>query len=140
MTTSTPSRDLGRGRAAGVTGTALVVALVVNLALFGVGHLLDLDFAVEPPGGEQVTITAVPIVMMTAVPLVLAGLLLALVGPGSAKAWTVLAWVGLAVGVLTVVGPLDAAVETSTGVLLALMHLVVGTTWFLAVRRAVGTA
>lgn len=138
MTTSTTSRDLGPGRAARTAGVAAVTAVVVNLVIFGIGTALDVDFVVIPPGDERVTVALPVVAVMTLVPLLVGGVLLAVAGR-RVGVWNVLAWIGLAVGLLSAVGPLDSAVQTSTGVTLALMHVVTGLAWFLAVRREAGT-
>jgi len=139
MTASSTRRDLGPRRAARAAGLAAIVAVVVNLVIFGIGKALDVDFVAVPTGDGGDHGRPAAVALLTVVPLIVGGLLLAALGRRGAGAWNVLAWVGLALGVVSVVAPLDAAVETSTGVALALMHVATGVTWFLVVRREAAT-
>ena len=53
-----------------------------------------------------------------------------------ARAWHLLAAVGLAIAVVTVPAPFTVLTQTGTQVSLACMHLTAGTAWLLLVRRA----
>jgi len=104
-------------------GVAAVGAVVANLAIWGLGKLLGVDFEVTQPDGAQVIVSAGAVVSQTIVA-VLAGTLLLWPMtrlPAGLLVWTLLA---AAFGLGSLIIPLSRANEVSTGLTLALMHLV----------------
>lgn len=54
---------------------------------------------------------------------------------GHARAWTALAWTGLALGIVTIAIPLIAQADTLARLTLAAMQVITGAAWWYAVRR-----
>lgn len=121
----------------GLTSVAIAVAL--NLVVYGAARLAGADMLMQRSEAEPAMEIGIgPVATLTAVPMLLATLLLLLVRRWGARAWTVLAITGLVVGIVTVPLPFTVIAEGSTRVGLALMHVVAGAVWFIVVRR--GTA
>lgn len=141
ITTAPGATSIGRalGAAAKTTGAAAVVAVVANVAVYAIGRGLGADFAAAPSGRQGLTIGAGLVLLTTVVPLVPAGVALAVASRWGAKGWRVVAWVGLAIGVLSVVMPLTIEATAGTKSALVLMHVLTGVTWFVVVRRSVGS-
>lgn len=124
------TRDIWR---AGVAGA--VVAAAVNLVIFTIGRLADVDFTLVLNGSTSQVGAAT--VLLLSFGSVLAGTVLAaLLARGGAHRlrWAQLA--GAAIAVLTAVGPLSITGGTASGVLLASMHLVTGAVYVLALQLA----
>jgi len=134
MSTATVPVTTTTSSALRVGASVAVISAVVNVAIWSAASLGGVAFDVTP--GETTQHVGSPMVLvMTVLPLVLGTAALA-VTRRSAKAWRVLAWVGLALGVLTVGMPFSATASDGTHFALAAMHLVVGATWFAVVSRA----
>lgn len=130
---STPDRAV----AWNAGGTALIVALALNLATLVVAKIVGVEMAVRPSGAAAaMEINGWLVFATTVVPLLVASVLLYLTRQHRPRAWQVLAMVGLAIGVLTVAMPLSATATAGTKVALTLMHLATGIVWFVVVRRA----
>jgi len=126
---------------AGLVGAA--AAAMVNLLVLVIGRLAGVDFSLVTNGGPtQVSVTAV--LLMTLVTFALGTALAVLLARGGAHRlrWAQLA--GAAFAVLTAGAPLSFTGGSTTGVLLALMHLVTGASYVLALQavrsRAATTA
>ena len=129
------SRRIPPGDAVRAGLVALVTAVVVNIVIVEAGTAVGADLEVTQ-GGATMRI-GIPMVMaMTIGPLVVGTVVLAVAGRWGAHAWHLLAWAGLAIGVLTAAAPLLSDASVPTRLTLAVMHVVVGLAWFLAVRRA----
>lgn len=133
MTTDTPTRPEFRVERAVL---AVLAALVVNVAIWLVGDTAGANFDVEQD--RPVSIPAVAV--LSVVPIVIGLLALALLSRAWPQVRRLAPWTGLAVAGLTVAVPLSVAVDTTTQVTLAAMHLVVGAAWFIAtaLRTSVG--
>lgn len=118
-----------------VGGVAAAVGVAGNLLVLLVGKTAGAELVVTQPGQDPMTIGVAAVVVSTAVAFALGILLLAATARLGLRAWTVLSWVGLAFGLLTVVAPFAAEATTGTALTLATMHLVGGLVWFVAVRR-----
>ena len=130
-----PSTTLRRAWQAGLTSTA--VAAATNLGVLAVARLAGADMVVQPQSTDQaITVGAGSVVVMTVVPLLLATLLLLPLRRWGPAAWRALALGGLVIGVATVVMPFTVSAAAGTASGLALMHVVAGVVWFVAVRRA----
>ena len=113
------------------------IAIVINLIVLGLGRLAGADMSVQPPGSPApMTIGVVQVVATVLVPLLVATVLLIAVRGRGARAWRLLAAVGLGVGLITVAMPLLATATAATTVALATMHVVTGLVWFILVWRA----
>jgi hypothetical protein len=122
-------------RAAVTTG---IVGASSGTVLWLVAATAGVDFEVTT-GGATLTVTPVEIAATVAVATTVGGLVLAATRRRWPEAPQVLAWAGLAVGLLSAVSPLLAASSMAAGLALALMHLITGTAWWVAVRRTTGT-
>ncbi len=113
---------------------ALVTAVVVNIVITLIGRGTGDRLEVTQAGATQEV--GIPVVMATTIgPLVVATVALALASRWGPRGWNAVAWTGLAIGILTTVLPLLADASTTTRLTLAVMHVAVGLSWFLAVRR-----
>lgn len=134
-TAADPAAPIRPGAAVRPGVVALVTALVVNIAVVLVGRSTGADLEVTQ-GGTTTTVGVPQVAAMTVGPLAAATVVLALVSRFGAHAWNLLAWAGLGIGVLTAALPLLADASTETRLTLAVLHVCVGFSWFLAVRRA----
>jgi hypothetical protein len=117
-------------------GVAVAATVAINLVVLGIASTAGapmLTGAADAP--EPVGVQAV--VLASLVPMLLGAVLVVLVASRVPGLVRVLAWVGLSLGAVTAAAPLVLALDVSTGVALALMHLVAGVVWFVAVRRTV---
>lgn len=120
--------------------TVTVLAIVADLLLYLLAGLAGADFTVAT-GGRGMEVGPLLVVANVAGATLLGTLLLAWLGRRGARAWRVLAWVGLAVGVLSVIAPLTATASPGARLTLAAMHLVTGAVWYRVVARSArGTA
>ncbi|MBA3719832.1 MAG: DUF6069 family protein [Actinomycetota bacterium] len=123
------------GWKAGVIST--VLALAANLAALAVATVAGAKMVVQPAGAtEAMTVGAWLAIVTTVVPLALGTVLLVLLRARGPKGWRMLASVGLAIGILTVVMPLTTTASAGTKTALAFMHVATGLIWYLVVRRA----
>lgn len=140
-TTAPATTGFGQGlRAAAKTaGTTAGLVVVANLVVYAIGRALGADFAVVPSEGRGLTIGAGLVFVTSVVPLLLGGVGLTIASRWGTAGWRVLAWVGLAIGVLSVVMPLTTEATAGTKAALAVMHVLTGVTWFVVVRRSAGS-
>lgn len=118
------------------TALAMVTTVALNLAVLAIGALAGADLEVAQSAGEApMDIGAGMVVVMSLGPLLLGGLVLWLAGSRGRGAWNAVGWLGLALGIITVVMPIGAVATTGTTVTLASMHVIAGVLWVLAVRR-----
>ena len=123
------------GWRAGLAGTA--IALVLNALVLTAASASGADMVARSDvGGPAMTIGLGTVALMTAVPMLLATLLLVAVRRRAPRAWRALATIGLLVGLATAPAPLTVSAGTSTQLSLALMHVVAGVVWFAVVRRS----
>lgn len=119
--------------------TAAIGAVAGNLLVLLGGRLAGADMSVLQPGASEPLELGVAVVaLMTALPLTLGTAALALATRWGRRGWTILGWLGLAVGLLTTVSPFTVEASTATAVTLAFMHVMPGVVWFLLVRRGSG--
>lgn len=109
------------------------VAVALNLAVLAVLALVGADLDVVVPAGPgAITIDAVAVIVSTAVPLLVAGLIAYAITrrfPGLRR-WA--AWAGLALAVASLIAPLSLEADGATRAGLAVMHIVAGVAWFVA--------
>lgn len=104
------------------------VATIVNAALWAGGRAADVSFSVSPPLGDTATQVGVVLVVLTTLLMFAIGSGLLALAARRSRRWVravLVAAVLLAV-VSAAGGPLPAADDLATGVLLAAMHLVTG--------------
>jgi hypothetical protein len=137
-TTVEGGQHVAIGAALRAAGGAAAVALVLNLADRLVAGALGADFQVTISGTTQ-TVGAVMVTTMTLVPMLLGAVALVVASRWGRRGWDAVGWLGLALGVVSAVLPLTADADAGTRVALALMHLVAGVTWLVAVRAVAPT-
>lgn len=116
--------------------TGAVVAAVVNAAIWAAGRAADVSFSASPPVGSSMEVGLGLIVPTTLLMVGIGAGLLALAARRS-SAWVRAVVVAAAVFTLiSVSGPLSTADDTSSGVLLALMHVVTGAAFLVTASRA----
>jgi putative copper export protein len=119
-------------------------AVAVNLLLLGLGTLAGGSFLVPPfaAGGAEVQVGVGPVVVATLLGLAVGFAVAAvLVARRAARAVRLAQLVGAVLAVLSIVGPLTADTDATTRVALALMHVVCGAAYVLALQpHAVRTA
>lgn len=131
---ATPSRAW---RAPAALGAAL--AAVVNTAIWLVGRAADASFLTSPPMLDGDLRVGLPeIVSATVVAFVLGSWVHARAARRSSSAARAVRLTALPFAVLSAGGPLTSAQDTSTGVLLATMHVVTAAVFLVAVSRARG--
>lgn len=120
------------------------VAAVLNLVVLAVLAATGADLSVTMPGGPgTLAIDAVTVIAATVAPLLIAGLVATAIirRVPSLRRWA--AWAGLALALVSVVAPLTLQAEAATRAGLAVMHVVAGVAWFVALTapaRAAGRA
>ena len=120
------------------------VAAVLNLVVLAVLAATGADLSVTMAGGPgALTIDAVAVIAATVAPLLLAGLVATAIvrRVPSLRRWA--AWAGLALALVSVIAPLTLQADAATRAGLAVMHVVAGVAWFVALTapaRAAGRA
>lgn len=117
------------------------VAVALNLVVLAVLAATGADLSVTVPGGPgTLTIDAVAVIAATAGPLLIAGLIATAVvrRVPSLRRWA--AWAGLALALVSVVAPLTLEADAATRAGLAVMHVVAGVAWFVAMTAPVRAA
>lgn len=118
-------------------GLAVAASLAGNVIVWAVTSVAGADMMVRPTGAaEPMKVNVGWVVASTALPLLVATVLMVLLRHRGAATWRMLAWVGLCIGVLTIVMPLTATTTVDTRVALTSMHLITGLVWFTSVRHA----
>lgn len=105
----------------------------INLLLWATGRAAGASFVVDPGLGEpNLEVGGLKVVATTLLPLAAGALVLALAARRSGR-WVVAVGVlGVMVALASAAGPLHGAHDTTTGVLLATMHLVTAAAFVVA--------
>lgn len=114
---------------------AAAAALALNLIAFGIGRLAGASFVVTRPDGVSFPVAPLAVAAMTLIPMVVGACAVLVARRWWPKGVQILAWSGLAIGVLTVAMPLLSQASAQTRIALAAMHLITGVVWVLGVRR-----
>jgi hypothetical protein len=127
-----PSRSLRSEAAIGA-----VAATAANAAVWAAGRAADVSFLVTPFGGTATTQVGIVAIVLTTFIAFAAGTGLFALAARRSDRW---ARAVLAAGVLFAIvstgGPLSTAEDTSTGLLLAAMHLLTGAAFAVTASRA----
>ncbi len=109
-------------------GWAMIAALVVNLIVYAVGSAAGATWIAngQPVGWYLVVIA-------TALSMAVGGAITFLLARRWSRATMVMAWVGLAIAIVSVPSPVMASDNAPTGWSLAAMHVITGVAWFVAV-------
>jgi hypothetical protein len=109
----------------------------VNAALWAGGRAADVSFSVSPPLGDTATQVGVVLVVLTTLLTFAVGSGLLALAARRSRRWVraVLVAAALLAVVSAAGGPLPAAADLATGVLLAAMHLVTGAAFLVTASR-----
>ena len=117
-------------------GFTVLIALVSNLAIWGIGSAAGADFGVQPPGTDTVMeINAVAVALTTIVSMSLGWALAAYSQRRGRPTLRTVAIIAAAFAVISVAQPLAAEGDTAARLVLASMHLVTGAIFVAAVQR-----
>lgn len=118
------------------TTVCALAATLVNLVLWGIGRAVGASFVVDPALGDaNVEVGALKVVVTTVLPFAVGVLLVALAARRSRR-WVIgVGAVGAVFALGSAAGPLDGGHDTTTGVLLATMHLTTGAAFVVAATR-----
>ncbi|WP_203337341.1 DUF6069 family protein [Nocardioides limicola] len=143
MTTSiaTPTTTLTARRALRTGGIVLAISVLANVTAWGIARMAGVSLLVTEPGATSPTAIGLPaVVAATVIPLIFGTLALTIASRWGHTAWSALAWLGLALGVVTVFMPFTVDTDSATAAVLAAMHVVLGVVWFTTIRREVTEA
>jgi hypothetical protein len=119
---------------------AVAMALIVNIIILAAGRIVTGDLPVAKMGDDVQTIGLMPVISVTLIVGLVAWGLLALLERTTARAATI--WLGIATVffLISLLGPLGQGDNTSSKVVLALMHVgafttIVPTMWWSAMSR-----
>lgn len=119
---------------------AIVAAVVVNLIILGIGRLAKGELPVAKINGDPQTINVAMVIGVTALVGIIAWGLLAILERmmPHARARTIWTVVALVVFLLSLLGPLGSAENTSSKIVLACMHIGAAATIISLLRRSRG--
>lgn len=114
----------------------------ILLAAFGAASICTFIYFVAGAAGASMNFTGglfehlafMDVIRFTVVPIVLLGFLTWVIGRAKPGFCRIAQWVGVAVVVLAIISPIMFAADLPSGIALALMHLIVGASWYLAVN------
>ncbi|HYH11183.1 MAG TPA: DUF6069 family protein [Thermomicrobiales bacterium] len=106
-----------------VRAMAIVDAIIANVLVLIVGRVVIGDYPVATVGDDDQTIGFAQVILVTALVGLVAWGLLALLERVTARAAAIWTTIALVVFLLSMLGPLDGGVDTSSKVVLALMHI-----------------
>ena len=129
--------DAGSAGSRRTAVTATVSAAVVNLALLPLGEAAGASFLVPQRGQDGAVVQIGPgaVLLSTVLPLAVGLVVTALVARRWARAAHLLRSLAIVVTVVSLAAPLATETDTSTRLMLAVMHLVVGGAYLAATRR-----
>jgi hypothetical protein len=128
---TTRSRSLRREAAIGA-----VAAAAANAAIWAAGRAADVSFLVSPVIGPTIQVGILLVVLTTLIAFAAGMGLFALAARRSDRWARAVLVAGVLFAVASTAGPLSTAEDTSTGVLLASMHLLTGAAFAVTASRA----
>jgi hypothetical protein len=128
---TTRSRSLRREAAIGA-----VAAAAANAAIWAAGRAADVSFLVSPVIGPTIQVGVLLVVLTTLIAFAVGMGLFALAARRSDRWARAVLAAGVLFAVVSTVGPLSTAEDTSSGVLLASMHLLTGAVFAVTASRA----
>lgn len=107
-------------------------AAVLSAFVYFVGEAAgaSMDFS----GGLFTHLDFIEVIRFSVLPILVLGLLTWVIGRAKPGFCRVAQWAGVAVVVLAIINPILFAADWATGIALAVMHLIVGASWYLAVN------
>ncbi|MWB99432.1 DUF6069 family protein [Agromyces seonyuensis] len=112
---------------------SVATAVILNVAVFLIASAGGASMIIEQP--SESTLNVGIVIAATLVPLALAGLVTWFLARRRPVLRTVLAWVGLAVALVSFASPLFVSADLATGLALGAMHVIAGLAWFVGVRK-----
>jgi hypothetical protein len=128
---TTRSRSLRREAAIGA-----VAATAANTTIWAAGRAADVSFLVSPLIGTPTQVGIVLVLLTTLIAFAVGMGLFALAARRSDGWARAVLTAGVLFAVVSTVGPLSTAEDTSTGVLLATMHLLTGAAFAITASRS----
>jgi hypothetical protein len=113
-------------------GVGIVIAIVLNLVVYAIGASAGATWI-----ANDQSVSWFLVIIATAAAMVIGGVITALLARWRRGAIRAMAWIGLAIGVVTVPAPILGAGDTATGIGLASMHVLTAVVWFFAIRPSV---
>jgi hypothetical protein len=107
------------------TGLVVAAAVAINVVVYLVATALGGDILV-PQGGSTAPLSVMAVIAVTALPLVLAAVLLLVLRRVGVSSPRVFATIVAIVTVLSLLAPLTAGLSTASALVLSTMHLVAG--------------
>jgi Family of unknown function (DUF6069) len=109
---------------------AIAASVGINVILYEIGlltHILDDKYGVPNPDGSIQSITLVPVIMASILPVIVGALILMLLSRLTGNAWRVFTIIAVAFTLISLTGPFMQIKDIPTGmaVLLDVMHFVV---------------
>lgn len=141
---NTPSIDHPSGRADSrmrsawrLRATALIAAIVANVAILVVGRIVNGEFPIATVGDDDQSIGFAQVIVVTVLVGLVAWGLLALLERRTPRATAIWTAIAVIVFVLSLLGPLGSGVNTSSKVVLACLHVGAAATIIPLMRRSV---
>jgi hypothetical protein len=116
---------------------SIVDAVILNVVILVIGRVVIGEFPMATVSGDDQTIGLVQVIGVTALAGLAAAGLLALLDRLTTSAKTVWTAIALVVFALSLLGPLGSGVDTSSKVVLALLHVGAAATIISLMRRSV---
>jgi hypothetical protein len=136
MNATPRSRSTFRRREGVLAAIGALAATIANVALWVGGRTVDASFLVSPIVGPPVMQVGVVEVALTTLLMFAVGWAVLALAVRRSRRWMHIVMAAAAVvAVVSAAGPLSAAQDTATGVLLAAMHLVTGAAFIAAAAR-----
>ena len=130
------SRSAFRRREGVLAAIGALAATIANVALWLGGRMADVSFLVSPIVGPPVMQVGVIEVALTTLLMFAVGWAVLVLAVRRSRRWMRIVMAAAAVvAVVSAAGPLSAAQDAATGILLAAMHLVTGAAFIAAAAR-----
>ena len=110
-----------------------VIAAVLNVVVFVIGSAAGGSMTVTSP--QEMQIPFVVVIVATLVPLLIAGLITWSISKRASTFRSFARWAGTIVALVSVIEPFLVTEDSTTAVTLAVMHIVGGAAWFVALKK-----
>jgi hypothetical protein len=129
------SSRLDRGRLWRLGAIAAATAVIINLAILGIGRAASVPFVVPTFDGTRTTVAPLVVVLTVVVWFALGLLLATFVAVRQPRRLRAIQIVAAVVTVVSLIQPLAVDTDTASRVMLGIMHPVTGAAFVLALRR-----
>jgi hypothetical protein len=130
------STTLDTTRSRSLRREAAIAAAAANAAIWAAGRAADVSFLVSPLIGPTIQVGILLVVLTTLIAFAVGMGLFALAARRSDRWARAVLAAGVLFAVVSTAGPLSTAEDTSTGVLLASMHLLTGAAFAITASRS----